>query len=98
MLFSEIQGWHYFISWDNPFPPDSSTMLKALAKLGKVTKLHTKTTVALSPKAKTHFTQVRDAIRDNLHQRKGNALYVNLRSGKGFQISANTGLVWTHAP
>ena len=52
MLISEVQGWYYFISWDNPMPADSSTILSALRSLGKVTELNTKTSVVLAPKKK----------------------------------------------
>lgn len=98
MLISEIHGWHYFVSWDNPTPADSRTMLKALRKLGRVTTLQTKTTVALAPRSSTHWQHVRDAIYDNLHSINGNAIYVNVRTGKGFQISANTNWRWKSAP
>jgi hypothetical protein len=98
MLISEIQGWHYFISWDNPVPADSSAMLKALGALGKITKLQTKTTVALSPRASTKWRDVRNAIESNLHPKKGNAMYVNLRSGKAFQIGSRTKHLWKQVP
>ena len=45
MLISEIRGWHWAITWDNPDPPDSSKMLKALNQLhryGKRYKLKSK--------------------------------------------------------
>jgi hypothetical protein len=29
MLISEVKGWHYFISWDNPAPADFSAILSA---------------------------------------------------------------------
>lgn len=98
MLMSEIQGWYYFISWDNPVPADSSSMLKALRTLGKVTSLHTKTSVVLAPKAKVTWRDVRAAIAQNLHSVKGNAFYVNLRSGKGFHYGAKTKWLWKKAP
>jgi hypothetical protein len=98
MLVSEVQGWHYFISWDNPVPANSSAMLKALRALGKVTQLQTKTTIALSPRSSTTWRNVRDAIEANLHTQKGNAMYVNLRSGKGFQIGKGTRYHWKQVP
>jgi len=98
MLISEIQGWHYFISWDNPVPADSSAMLEALGALGKITELQTKTTVALSPRISTKWRDVRNAIKSNLHLGKGNAFYVNLRSGKGFQIGSQTEHLWKQTP
>jgi hypothetical protein len=49
MLISEIRGWQWAITWDNPIPPDSSKMLRALSGLGKVTRVNTKTTVLLAP-------------------------------------------------
>jgi len=98
MLLSEIQGWHYFITWDNPVPANSSAMLKALEALGHVTPVSTKTTVALTPYGETTWRQVRFAIETNLHPKKGNAMYVNVRSGKAFQISAKTGFLWKGIP
>lgn len=98
MLISEIQGWYYLISWDNPIPANSSAILKSLSSLGRVTKLQTKTTVALSPKASTKWRDVRHAIENNLSRPTGNALYINLRSGKGFQIGAKTKYGWKQFP
>lgn len=98
MLLSDIQGWHYFITWDNPVPANSSAMLRDLEALGHVTSVATKTTVALTPYAGTTWRQVRDAIETNLHPQKGNAMYVTLRTGKAFQISAKTGMLWKSAP
>jgi hypothetical protein len=97
MLISEVKGWHYFISWDNPVPADSSAMLQSLCKLGRLTKLQTKTSLALAPYATTHWRQVRDVIKANLHGKKGNAFYVNLRSGKGFEIGSRTKRLWKTA-
>ena len=97
MLISEIQGWYYFISWDNPVPANSSAILKALEALGKVTPLHTKTSVALAPKSKTTWRDVRAAIDQNLSPISGNAFYVNLRSGKGFHFGAKK-RVWKKTP
>jgi hypothetical protein len=98
MLISEIQGWHFFISWDNPVPANSSEMLKALRKLGKITQLQTKTTVALSPRSTSTWRDVRQAVKSNLHPKKGNAMYVNLRSGKGAQIGRGTNFLWKLIP
>lgn len=97
-MISEIQGWHYYISWDNPMPANSVSMLGALAKLGKVTRLQTKTSVVLSPRVGVHWQDVRDAIHNNLHPNIGNAFYVNLRSGKAFQIGKRTRWLWKSAP
>lgn len=94
MLVSEVKRWHYFISWDNPDPADSRTMLSALNSLGKVTTLQTKTSVALAPKSATTWQQVRAAIEQNLHSKRGNAFYVNLRSSLGFHIGKATGRKW----
>lgn len=98
MFVSKKNGWHYFISWDNPQPADSRSMLAALGGLGRVTSLETKTTIVLSPRQGVTPQQVRNAIKKNLHRRKGNAFYVNLRSGKGFQIGAGTSRQWKKAP
>lgn len=98
MLMSEVKGWHYFISWDNPVPANSSAMLASLRLLGRVSKLSTKTSVVLSPKSTVTWSHVRSAIRLNLNRRNGSAFYVNLRSGKGFQISRKTQWLWKSAP
>lgn len=94
MLASEVKRWHYFVSWDNPAPADSRTMLAALRALGKVTTLQTKTSVALAPKKSTKWQDVRKAITRNLHSQQGNAFYVNLRSSLGFHIGKATGHKW----
>ena len=97
MIISDVQKWCYFISWDNPRPADSSTMLKSLRKLGKLTILQTKTSVAFAPKKSTTWRDVRAAIDQNLHSGKGNAFYVNLRSGYGFHIGKKTNYHWRKA-
>ena len=94
MLVSEVKRWHYFISWDNAEPADSRTMLRALKSLGKVTTLQTKTSVALAPKSTTTWQKVRMAIEQNLHKRKGNAFYVNLRTSRGFHYGKGTNRYW----
>lgn len=98
MLISEVKGWHYFISWDNPKPPNSAKIKDALSALGKVTQLLTKTSVAFSPRRGTHWRDVRSAIRDNLDTKKGNAFYVSLRSGQAFQIGEKTNWRWKKTP
>lgn len=98
MLISEVEGWHYFISWDNPVPANSSAIIKALRALGKLSELKTKTSVVLSPRSGVSWHQVRHAIKNNLNQTTGNAFYVNLKSGKGFQISHRTKWLWKSAP
>jgi hypothetical protein len=97
MLISEIKGTPYYISWDNPVPADSSEMLRALKKLGRVTKLHLKTTVALFPRSSITFRQVRNAIKANFNPQIGNAMYINMFTGKGFQIGKKTKRLWKHA-
>jgi hypothetical protein len=94
MLLSEMRGWHYGISWDNPCPADSSTMLKSLRKLGKVTRLQTKTSVILFPRVGVTYWDVRRAIVENLHPAKGNAFYVNLRSRETRQYGKRTDGKW----
>ena len=73
-------------------------MFAALRRLGKVTKLQTKTTIALSPTSTTTWADVRAAIKSNLNPAKGNAIYVNLRSGKVFQIGRRTRFLWKSVP
>jgi hypothetical protein len=97
-LISGVQGWFYFISWDNPHPADSSSILASLRKLGKVTTLQTKTSVALAPKKSKKWRDVRRAIERNLHPKKGNAFYVNLRSGRAFQLGRKTNRRWKEVP
>jgi hypothetical protein len=94
MLNSEIRGWYYVITWDNPIPADSSAMLGALRRLGKVTSVQTKTTAILAPRKNVKWRQVRRAILQNLNRPTGNALYVNLRTGNSFQIGAGTTWRW----
>ena len=98
MLVSDVLGWHYFISWDNPVPPDSSKIIEALEKLGRVTRLTTKTTVALSPGASSTEHDVQNAIKGNISKEDGNAVYVNVHTGKGFQIGKETEYLWKIAP
>ena len=94
MLKSEVMGWHWAITYDNPVPADSSSMITALNQLGKLTKVQTKTTWLLAPSSGVTWRQIRKAIIDNLHPKKGNVLYVNLRSGKSFEWGRNTGFKW----
>ena len=97
MLLSQIMGWQWAISWDNPNPADSSAMLKALRKLGRVSPLHTKTTVILAPKSDVHWRDIRAAIAANLNPRNGNAFYVNMKTKKAFQCGSKTGFFWKKA-
>jgi hypothetical protein len=94
MLISEIKGWHWVITRDNPMPADSSAMLAALSGLGKLTTVQTKTTVVLALKKKIGWRAIRAAITANLHPTKGNVCYVNLRSGKAFEWGRNTRQKW----
>jgi hypothetical protein len=48
----------------------------------------------LAPRAGVTWKQIRAAITANLHPTRGNALYVNLRTGKAFEWGANTGHKW----
>jgi hypothetical protein len=98
VLISEIKGWRYYISWDNPVPADSSAMLEALSKFGKLAKIHTKTSHVLSPKSWVRPRHVRQAIKHNLHPSKGNAFYVNMRTGKAFHIGKKTKMHWKRIP
>lgn len=69
-------------------------MLKALKALGKLTFVQTKTTCVLAPKSTTHWRQIREALEENLHRKKGNVVYVNLRSGNIFSWGADTNHEW----
>jgi hypothetical protein len=97
VLISEVKGWHWAITWDNPLPADSSSMLKALGALGRLTAVQTKTTYLLAPKATVTWRQIRAAIVANLHPTKGNVFYVNLRTGKSFEWGSKTGHLWRKA-
>ena len=94
MLTSEIMKWHWVITWDNPLPADSSSMIAALSILGKLTSVQTKTTYILAPKDKVKFRQIRTAIKSNLNPNKGNAVYVNLKTRKAFECGPNTNFKW----
>lgn len=87
-LISEVKSWHWLITWDNPRPADSSSMLSALDGRGKVIVVRTKTTVLLAPYAKATWQKIRGDIEANLNPSKrklGKAVYCNLRSGKCFE-------------
>ncbi len=69
-------------------------MLAALRKLGRLTEVQTKTTLMLAPEANVSWRDIRAAIKGNLHPKKGNAFYVNLRSSKSFEYGSKTGFKW----
>lgn len=69
-------------------------MLDALSSLGKLTAVQTKTTYILAPRIDVGYQAIRRAIETNLHPSKGNAVYVNLRSGKAFEFGRNTRRIW----
>jgi hypothetical protein len=94
MLYSEMKGWHSIITWDNPVPADSSAMVTALSALGKLTKVQTKTTYILAPRKNISWQRIRKALTGNLHPRRGNAVYVNLKSGGVFEWGRNTRFLW----
>jgi len=95
MKISEIRGWQWVIAWDNPKPADSSTMRADLKKLGRITKVQTKTTVILAPNSTVTWRQIRKAIESNLHPKKGNAVYVNLRSKSAYEWGKKTKYKWS---
>jgi hypothetical protein len=97
VLYSEIKGWHWMITWDNPRPADSSGIVGALSALGKLTKVQTKTTYILAPRRHVSWQQIRNALIQNLHPRKGNVAYVNLRTGGAFEWGRNTNFRWRRA-
>ena len=94
MLISEIRGWHWAITWDNAYPADSSTMFRALGRLGHVTKTQTKTTALLAPKKNVDWRRIRQALVENLNRQTGNAVYANLRTRKAFQWGRKTRFHW----
>lgn len=94
MLISERNGWHWAITWDNPFPADSTAMVRDLGQLGRLTAVQTKTTYMLAPKQSVGWRGIRKAIVRNLHSKKGNVFYVNLRSGRSFEYGSTTNFVW----
>jgi hypothetical protein len=97
VLYSEIKGWHWMITWDNPVPADSSGMVAALSTLGKLTKVQTKTTYILAPKRHVRWQQIRNALTRILHPQRGNLAYVNLKSGGAFEWGRNTRFKWKKA-
>ncbi len=94
MLISELNKWHWAITWDNPAPANSSTMLAALRALGRLTPMGTKTTVLLAPRSNVKSADIRDAIKANLDRSKGNAFYADLRTGNAFEIGVKTKFNW----
>src|SRR5260221_4486586 len=56
MRISEIRGWQWLITWDNPIPADSSAMLRALGNLGRVTKVQTNRYASSSAASSTWTT------------------------------------------
>ena len=94
LLVSEVKKWHWVITWDNPVPADSSKMRAALAKLGKLTSLQTKTTVVLAPRQFVTVSKIRRVIVAHLHPTRGNAVYVNLRTKNARQYGVTTGYTW----
>jgi hypothetical protein len=94
MLASEINKWHWTITWDNALPASSSGMHRALARLGRLTKLQTKTTVILAPKAGIGPKKIRATIIANLNGLTGNAVYVNMRTKNAFQYGRSTNYLW----
>ena len=87
-LISDVKGWHWLITWDNPVPANSSAMIRALSALGKVQPVYTKTTAVLAPLKKSKWRKIRKAIESNLNPSRrtiGKATYANLRSGKCFE-------------
>ena len=96
-LKRQLREWHWAITYDNPLPANSSSMIEALSALGELTRVQTKTTWMLATREGVTWRHVRNAITNNLHPRKGNALYVNLRTGKAYEWGANTGRRWRGA-
>ena len=92
-----LPEWHWAITYDNPLPANSSSMIAALSDLGTLTQVQTKTTWMLATNKGVNWRDVRSAITSNLHPSKGNALYVNLRTGKAFEWGRNTGRIWRKA-
>jgi hypothetical protein len=89
VLISEIKKWHWVITYDNPINGNYNSLPLALNRLGKVTKVRTKTTFVFAPKIKTTISQIRNAISSNLHPTKGNAFYMNLRTSNARTWSAS---------
>lgn len=95
MLLSQLTNHYCTISWDNASPRNSTGMLRALRRLGRVTALPPKTGVKLYPKAGVTPGQVRAAIGANLDRRIGRASADFSRTGQTFGIDfARTGGAW----
>ncbi len=87
-LISEKKGWHWLITWDNPMPANSSSMIAALSALGKVQQVYTKTTVVFAPRKTSTWRMVRTAIENNLNPSSravGKATYANFKSSGCFE-------------
>lgn len=94
MLISDLNKWHFIITWDNPVPADSSAMLRALKKLGRVTTLNTRTTVILAPKQGVDWSRVRKVIQTHLNYANGKAAYANLRTRSIVHYGPQTRRKW----
>jgi hypothetical protein len=69
-------------------------MLSALARLGRIRRAQTKTTVLLAPKAGIGWRAIRRAVVANMHPRIGNVAYVNLRSRRAFEWGSASNHHW----
>lgn len=84
----ELSGSHWLITWDNPEPADSSSMLADLSSLGKLYTTKTKTTAILAPKKTAGWKDIRKTIVKNMNKSKGKVVYANLKSGNIFEWTA----------
>lgn len=94
MLYSEIRGWQWLITWDNPTPANSTTLKSALRGLGSVIEATTKTTVIFAPRHGVSWKVIRDALTSNLNQTTGKVVYVNMMSKRAFEWGPQTNFQW----
>lgn len=78
MLLSEITASYFVITWDNPDPAHSGTMLAALQALGRFTECAAKTSGALAPRANVSYLDVLNAVETNLNSSKGRAIVADI--------------------
>lgn len=79
MLWSEIIGRCYIISWDRPRSYDN--MEKSLSSLGRFASVATKTSGILFPKIKNYYNIIRRTVTRNLDRRVGRAFIAHVALG-----------------
>jgi hypothetical protein len=78
MLVSEILGWQWVVTWDNP--QDYDAIIRAFEALGRADKLATATTILFAPRSDVGEDQVRATIVEHMKPDTGHVVYVNLET------------------